>query len=139
MAHVFTYGSLMFSEVWEGVVEGRYAASEGTVSGYSCLGIVSETYPALVPGDGVVEGVLYFDVNEKDLQRLDRFEGDEYDRITLPVRRGDGTELPAETYVFKSVLAHRLNGEAWCVDTFRTTGIRTFVSQYVGFSAVSDI
>lgn len=42
-AHVFTYGSLMFREVWERVVRQRYAAHEATVEQYVRLGIVDET------------------------------------------------------------------------------------------------
>jgi len=138
MAHVFTYGSLMFRDVWERVVRNGYAASEATVSGHIRLGIADETYPALVPGLGKVTGVLYFDVCTEDLLLLDRFEGDEYDRITLPVRLADGEQLNAETYVFKTALSHRLTPHAWCVDTFRRDGIHTFMSQYVGFSSTGE-
>lgn len=92
--------------------------------------------PAPVPGQGKVDGILYLDIDDEDLQRLERFGGDEYDRIALEVTLPDGTIVQAQTYVYKNTYAHRLEQSTWCVDTFRREGIHTFVSQNVGFSGI---
>ena len=91
MKHVFTYGSLMFPEVWCHIVSQEYIAHESTIVGYERRGVVGEHYPALVAANpkaihDEVRGRLYLNVSAKDLEALDRFEGEQYQRLTLPVK-----------------------------------------------------
>lgn len=99
--HVFTYGSLMFPQVWEKVVTGRYRCTMATASGYARYALTEETYPGMIvsPTDSV-QGIVYFDVSRKDIAALDAFEGTAYRRDTLPVRLENGDLVEAYTYIY---------------------------------------
>jgi gamma-glutamylcyclotransferase (GGCT)/AIG2-like uncharacterized protein YtfP len=74
----------MWPEVLEGVI-GRRLVGEGTgIAGYKRLRVVGEHYPVVVPSaGGTVEGVLYCGLTVGDFERLDAFEGEEYDRVEM--------------------------------------------------------
>lgn len=102
MAHVFTYGSLMFPEVWTRVVGGRHRAEPAVLDGFSRHALAGRDYPGMVRAAAAsqVQGVLWRDVDDVDLGRLDAFEGAEYRRIEVPVRRASGEVLQAGTYLY---------------------------------------
>lgn len=63
-------------------------------------------YPALLPGEGSVRGMLYRSLAGFDagmLAAMDRYEGDDYLRLALPVMLGDG-EAMAQAYVWQGAL-----------------------------------
>ncbi len=116
-AHVFTYGSLMFPEVWSRVVAGSYASMTATLAGHGRFAIQDELYPGMVPAaDASVRGTLYLDVAGDDLDRLDRFEGDEYRRLAVDVLGADGVVRMAETYIYRA--AERLLASEWHAGDF---------------------
>ena len=115
--HVFTYGSLMFDAVWSRVIEGTYARVDGNVDRHRRFAIAGEDYPGMVPrDDSKVAGVLYLDVDEGDLRRLDRFEGDDYRRVAVAVAGADGNVRDAETYLY--LRTDRLLATSWEPDRF---------------------
>lgn len=124
--HVFTYGSLMFAEVWRPLVAGRYLREPAVLPGYRRFAVPGVAYPGIVATPGQeVAGLLYRDVASDDLARLDRFEGAEYRRDALQVTLADGSALVAETYVW---LDHgRLSDVAWLPEAFR---LREFIMTY---------
>lgn len=127
--HVFTYGSLMFAEVWQSVVRGRYCSEPVTLSGHARYAIRGETYPAVVPRAGAtVEGVLYFNVGSDDLQRLDVFEGGDYRRDTVQVPTSAGM-LAVDTYIYLDEA--RLLSEPWSAQSF---DLQDFMATYCGFA-----
>ena len=115
--HVFTYGSLMFAQVWTRVVAGRYDSVAATLSGHARYQVSDETYPGMVvsPNASVV-GVLHLDVDGADLDRLDRFEGDDYARCSLAVIDDLGVERVAETYLY--LRPDRLLKTSWDPERF---------------------
>ncbi len=124
--NVFTYGSLMFAEVWSLVVEGSHASIAATLRHHARYAIRYETYPGMVDErDASVSGVLHLDVDAADLVRLDRFEGDDYERKTVEVVDGDGVARTADTYVYRCV--DRLLPAAWEPDSF---ALRRFIETY---------
>ena len=123
--HVFTYGSLMFPPVWSLVVAGRYRSLAGTLAGHARFAVDAQDYPGMVVRSGAsVDGVLYLDVDEADLARLDRFEGDDYRRAMVDVATAEGT-LPAETYVY--LQAERLLASPWDPAAF---AMQRFIDTY---------
>jgi gamma-glutamylcyclotransferase (GGCT)/AIG2-like uncharacterized protein YtfP len=103
MKHVFTYGSLMFPEVWQRVVRGHYRAEPATLAGYSRHALAQRDYPGMVVAAELaarVEGVLWRDVDDADLARLDQFEGEQYERIEVTVQLATGLALQAGTYLY---------------------------------------
>lgn len=132
--HVFAYGTLMFDPVWTRVVQGKYRCAHASLEGHRRLRIRGETYPALRPGEAHqrVNGVLYFAIDPDDLQRLDRFEGAEYERQRLVVETPKGP-MEAGVYVYKEQFVRRLSGQEWEPEWFASKGIHRFLSRYRGF------
>lgn len=59
-------------------------------------------FPALVPGRGEVRGtVCDLRLGPGDLALLDRYEGPEYRRMTLPVRTAGGRRLRVQVYAWR--------------------------------------
>lgn len=115
--HVFTYGSLMFPEVWSTVVLGRTRHEAATAPGYARFVVRGETYPGAIAAPGAsLQGVLYHDVDAADLERLDRFEGADYRRITVEVRGAAGQPLRAAMYLYLPVA--RLAPDIWDPEGF---------------------
>ena len=124
--HIFTYGSLMFPQVWQHVVRGTYRSAPASLAGHARYAIVGETYPGIIAQEGAqVAGVLYFDVAAQDVAALDAFEGEEYRRDQVPLTLASGEAMIAGTYVY--LLPHRLSGLPWQPEAFRTA---TFLGTY---------
>ena len=116
-SHVFTYGSLTFDAVWSRVVVGRYRATPATLDDHARFAIRDESYPGMIATVGSrVVGVLHLDVDDGDLDRLDRFEGDDYLRTTVEVTGADGATWNAQTYLY--LLPQRLLPTTWEPDAF---------------------
>lgn len=115
--NVFTYGSLMFPEVWQRVVRGDYSSAAGTVADCRRYAIERETYPGMVrePG-GSVTGVVYFDIDAADLTALDVFEGSDYQRETIDVRLDNGATVQTDAYFYLAKV--RLLDVPWEPDAF---------------------
>jgi gamma-glutamylcyclotransferase (GGCT)/AIG2-like uncharacterized protein YtfP len=135
--NIFTYGSLMFEEVWQRVVGEKYRHTRARLYGYRRLKVRQEVYPAVVEAspEVYVEGRLYFDITETDVCRLDRFEGEYYRKETVKCRLAGGRACPAAVYVFKNAYRCRLTEEAWDPAEFAQTGLRVFLARYRGFNS----
>jgi gamma-glutamylcyclotransferase (GGCT)/AIG2-like uncharacterized protein YtfP len=130
MAHVFTYGSLMFPRVWSRVVCGVYRSSKAVAEGHQRSMLRGEIYPAMVARAGqCVEGVVYLDVDAADLARLDAFEGKDYRRSPLKLRLENGESLAAETYLYLRI--EQLTDTPWEPSTFDE---ERFLAAYPGWS-----
>jgi gamma-glutamylcyclotransferase (GGCT)/AIG2-like uncharacterized protein YtfP len=134
VSNVFTYGSLMYPQVWDRVVRGRYASAPARLPGYRRLALVSASYPGIVASDGAsVDGRVWFDVAGDDLARLDAFEADEYRRdtvrVTLRGPDGEPAEIDAQAYVFTD--PRKLAEHDWDVERFEREQLAAFVAQNV--------
>jgi len=90
-AHVFTYGSLMFPEVWQRVVRGDYRSAPAVLDGHARFALAGETYPGAIARSGaIVAGIVYFDVSDADVAALDAFEGSQYRRDRVRIRLDGG-------------------------------------------------
>ena len=99
--HVFTYGTLIFPEVWEAVVGKPFATIAGRVGGFSIYRVRGAVFPGITPTavQDSVSGLVYLDVDDESIVRLDRFEDDFYRRETVAVACDHGRKLDAEAYV----------------------------------------
>ncbi|HYD61148.1 MAG TPA: gamma-glutamylcyclotransferase family protein [Noviherbaspirillum sp.] len=124
--HVFTYGSLMFPQVWQRVVRGEYRSSAARLDGHARFEIAGETYPGMIVRPGAsVEGVLYFDVSPADVAALDAFEGEEYRRDTVRVALPSGELVDAGTYLY--LLPQKLSDSPWRPEAFQ---MARFIGSY---------
>jgi gamma-glutamylcyclotransferase (GGCT)/AIG2-like uncharacterized protein YtfP len=117
-AAIFTYGSLMFAQVWERVVRANYCSAPAVVADYARYEIEGETYPGMIAKpDGKVHGVLYFGVDAEDVAALDAFEGIEYRRVSVTAQLDSGQSVIADTYLY--VMPQRLSQHTWNPDAFQ--------------------
>lgn len=132
--HIFTYGSLMFSEIWQRVVSGDYRSAPALAHGYARYAVLGATYPGMIARPGAaVEGVLYVDVSAQDVAALDLFEGGEYRREQIEVVMQSGEKLIACTYLFTA--EQGLSAVGWEPQGFQMS---RFISTYCGEECKHD-
>ena len=136
MAHVFTYGSLMYAPVWNTVASGVYQKSSATLENYVRRAVINQEYPVVLPQKVSigVRGVVYFDVNGADIRRLDNFEGIYYIRKREPVILENMKTIHAEVYILNDSYGAIASDEEWDQSQFEKTGIDIFLTNYSGFS-----
>lgn len=132
--HIFTYGSLMFPAVWEGVVRADYRSAPATIQGFKRLRVHGEKYPALVidQNAGALTGTVYFDVSPVDIARLDHFETSDYARVAIAMLV-DGKITVADAYM--SLRPERLESLDWSPTEFAQHGIVSFLASYATTNA----
>jgi gamma-glutamylcyclotransferase (GGCT)/AIG2-like uncharacterized protein YtfP len=138
--HVFTYGTLMFPEVWQAVVGRSFESVDGTAAGFEVFRVRDAVFPGIIAGTGVcsVRGVVYLDVDSGSLGRLDRFEDDFYERQAIPVDCSDGWQRTAEAYVVPPENRNVLTSELWNRESFLASGgLEHFISRFAGFGRVA--
>lgn len=135
MPHVFTYGSLMFDAVWNLVVKEEYEKSTATLANYIRRAVIAEEYPAVFyqTGSSGVVGILYYNVTESDVLRLDKFEGQFYTRKHEQVMLENTTLLWAEVYAIRNSYRHIVSEKDWDPVYFEATAIKRFIQKYTGF------
>lgn len=133
--HVFTYGTLQVEEVWRRVALRPFPTVAGEAQGFTAHRIRGVDYPGMTPRDGVAtQGTVYLDVDDHTLSRLDRFEGDEYERWTIPVQCADGLSRECQAYVIAPGSPTVLTSESWSIDSFLASrGFERFLGRYAGF------
>ena len=136
--NIFTYGSLMFKRVWSMVVTGHYFKSQARLFGYQRRMIKGETYPALIPGgrSDFVNGIIYFEVDSRDQDRLDKFEGRYYTKIQETFRLSNHQTVSAQVYVFKPEYRALVENKPWNPEWFKETGILDFMAAYRGYNRI---
>ena len=132
--NIFAYGTLMISEVMYAVTTSEFRFKNGILRGYARFTVKGEPYPGIIPAtDAVTEGVIYFDVDELSLERLDAFEGDLYQRTPVLAEMERGEILNAESYVIKPEFKYHLSSREWNVKEFAQKHLEAFLETYSGF------
>lgn len=133
---LFTYGTLMDPEIMAHVAGDTFPARPGLLAGYRRRVVEGEVYPAIVPDDTEqVEGVVYSDLTDEALTRLDRFEGELYQRLLVPVTRG-GELIRVQAYVLRPEYGRLLSSTAWTLEQFLHSGKGAFTDHYSGFERI---
>ena len=118
--NLFVYGTLMDPEIMALVAGEAGNGQTARLSGYVRRRVSGECYPAIVPQAGaVVDGLLYAGLSPKILERLDRFEGENYFRRTVLVELAEEKRVMAQTYVFVDKCRDRLSDENWSLEAFQ--------------------
>lgn len=128
--NVFTYGSLMLSFVFQRVVGRCPQSIEATLNDWKRVRVDKESFPAAVPASGdQVRGILWLGLSTDEIARLDQFEGEHYQRMSVQVSALSGERHAAEIYQW--VRDDGLINEPWDIDWFKTVGIKDFSSKYL--------
>lgn len=137
MNHCFTYGTLMCQEIMQEVCGDSFNSVPGQLIGFSRRSIQGQYYPGIIASaEDAVEGILYLDVSSQAWQRLDIFEGEQYQRQLVEVHLDNGSTLMAETYVIRTEFMNVLENKKWSFDDFLKNGKTLFQSQYIGYEAI---
>ena len=136
MSHLFTYGSLMFDQVWSLLINHDYQRSYGILNGFIRKAVINEHYPVVFRTSDTdrVEGLLYYNLRDADFRKLDAFEGEFYRRQQETIVLPQGLEIDAEVYVLKNSYLHIASEHAWDPDRFLQEGMRLFIDHYFGFN-----
>ena len=137
---LFTYGSLMCEDIMTDVAGARLRSTPAILSGYRRYVVVNEKYPGAIPEPGcIIHGVVYHGIDADSQQRLDRFEGEMYDRSPVTVHYADGHAAVVDCYIFRSEFAHRLSTTEWDFTAFLQSGKNLFQHEYCGFKAIDQL
>jgi len=134
MTNIFTYGTLMVPSIFLAVSGKAYPSKKAVLSGYARYRVKMEDYPGIIvsPGDRV-EGVVYFDVDDTHVHRLDLFEN-EYFYYRTAVSLAVGKKMVhAEAYVIKSEYRQVLSNEEWDFENFKKHHQQVYLDQYSDF------
>ena len=133
--HLFTYGSLMFEPVWSRLVRGSYMKRTARLHGFARRRVRGDIYPVVFKSHDAdwVDGMVYLNVSDEDVRRLDVFEGDLYDRQSQWVVVEGAEKVIASAYVLKETYAHMTDDRDWDPQWFARSGLRTFLGGYKGF------
>jgi gamma-glutamylcyclotransferase (GGCT)/AIG2-like uncharacterized protein YtfP len=138
--HVFTYGTLMFPEVWQLVVGRPFATVAGVASGFATYRVANAVFPGMLAttNSDSVRGLVYLDVDSAAIARLDQFEDDFYRRLPVQVKCDDGRICDAETYIVPPEKRGVLTDRRWSRDEFVARGdLQKFIARFAGFGRLN--
>jgi gamma-glutamylcyclotransferase (GGCT)/AIG2-like uncharacterized protein YtfP len=117
----FFYGTLMDEAVRRAVLGAAaqpLLVEPATLAGWQRCAIPGRSYPMVRPAaDESVDGLLAEGIDGEGAARLDRFEGPEYRRTPLDVRRISGETVTAWVYV--ALHAGKGAARRWDFETWR--------------------
>jgi gamma-glutamylcyclotransferase (GGCT)/AIG2-like uncharacterized protein YtfP len=126
---LFTYGTLQNAEVIAQVVGRSWPSSPALLEGYARYRVNDKPYPALVEEPGAqVQGSLYLGVTQTELERLDDYEGELYERCSLRVWV-DTQAFEAFTYLLRREYRVQLSGELWELADFEREHLASYLSR----------
>jgi gamma-glutamylcyclotransferase (GGCT)/AIG2-like uncharacterized protein YtfP len=124
----------MIPEIMHAVTTREFRLKIAIVRGYARFTVKGESYPGIIPAtDAVTEGIVYFDVDESSLERLDAFEGNLYQRTSIQVEMEGGEVINAESYVVKPNFRNHLSSSGWNAKEFVQKYLKVFLETYSGF------
>jgi gamma-glutamylcyclotransferase (GGCT)/AIG2-like uncharacterized protein YtfP len=139
MINLFTYGSLMCSDIMFPVADCRLGYTRAILKDFFRSEIINEEYPGITPKAGaLVTGILYFNLSLPAIRRLDIFEGELYVRQHIQVATEEYGIIEAMTYVFRQEHSGMLTNTEWRYEKFLTSGKKKFTDAYFGFDEIEN-
>lgn len=137
MINLFTYGSLMCSDIMLHAAGQQTNFAKATLKNFFCSKIRDREYPGIIPQAGtIVSGVLYYNLESEAIRRLDVFEGEMYQRQNVDISTNKDESTKAMAYVIKPQHVDLLTGEEWNFEDFLTMGKEKFIETYFGFQDI---
>ena len=128
--NLFTYGTLMFPEVWERIAIGEFPAQKGTLAGYSVYRVRDALYPGIILSDNgaIVSGKIYQGLDDDTLYELDTYESSFYERIIVQARTAEGASLDCYAYVVPQSRRDLLTDEPWDAEHFSQNLLHAYLN-----------
>jgi gamma-glutamylcyclotransferase (GGCT)/AIG2-like uncharacterized protein YtfP len=127
---LFSYGTLQFPAVLAAVTGCHLEGDQAVLDEYACYLVQGKVYPGITAEPGAsVEGLVYSGLGEAHFRKLDRFEGELYERVRVCVTDLEGNPLQAWTYVIPEAMRDRLTGRPWNRSDFEVEHLRAFLEK----------
>lgn len=143
--NVFVYGTLMYPQVLESIINRVPRHSKAVVQGYRRYAIQGQVFPGVIPSsqDSSVQGLVLFELTPSEMDIFDEFEGDEYVKVSVApqlvtindpaVDNNTMTIEDASMYVWTDSLKHLLRGD-WNPDSFAEIHLERYVAMCTRFA-----
>lgn len=131
MQTVFVYGTLIDPDIMHRVCARTLPQSESaTLPGYRRLALRERCYPGIIPdADAQCPGVCYRGVSEYMLERLDAYEGAEYQRQRCEIINASGSRESAWCYCLTPQAQALVTEQAWDYERFRAEHAARFIQE----------
>jgi gamma-glutamylcyclotransferase (GGCT)/AIG2-like uncharacterized protein YtfP len=129
---LFCYGTLQVPQVIRAVTGRDHSGKKAVLREYAIHRVRNAEYPGITYSAGsLTEGILYGNIGDAELNTLDLFEGELYDRQLLEVQVPDRTVEKAWVYVIARQHLGVLSQERWKLADFLDKGLEHFMKGYV--------
>ncbi|NOG60727.1 MAG: gamma-glutamylcyclotransferase [Proteobacteria bacterium] len=129
---VFTYGTLQVPVVMHAVTGKELKPVAATLVGYQCFKFREKTFPGIIKNSTcTIDGMLYRNIDQQTLERIDQFEDVAYERCMLDVQVGDKTEQ-AFVYVTRDEYRKWLSDEEWDLVEFEREHLEKYLKRIAG-------
>jgi len=130
-ASLFVYGTLLCPEIQEMVIGRVPASSPAILKGYGCYFVRDATFPGIIRHEGgKVEGRVLSELTPEELQRLDAYEDDFYDRLEVEVVCQEKRHLTM-AYVVPGECESLLTSREWTREVFESEYLNDYLKRLV--------
>lgn len=128
---LFCYGTLCIPAIMRAVCDHRSAGEAASLAHYRCAALRRRVYPAIVYQAGeVTQGVVYRRLNQQQLQRIDRYEGDMYVRTRVEVNMAAMRKVEVWTYVLHPRYYRLIKKQPWSLAEFAARNQAAYQTQH---------
>jgi gamma-glutamylcyclotransferase (GGCT)/AIG2-like uncharacterized protein YtfP len=126
---LFAYGTLQLPDVLHAVIGQRRTGIPALLHGYRCFRVPGKPYPAMVmDAASAVPGLLYEALSRTDLELLDYYEGDLYERRELPVWV-EARQVMAMSYLLGQAHLALTSDEPWSMQAFEREHLASYLER----------
>ena len=126
-ANLFAYGTLANADVMRCVAGRAEGGAPAVLAAHRRRVLVGRIYPAVVPAPGEsVDGVVWHGLTPDEIARLDRFEGELYERVDCSVVAA-GRPLRAQLYRLRSEHEALLGSEPFRLADFEARHLTAYL------------
>lgn len=126
--HVFFYGTLMSPEVYSAVTGQKLIVRTASLEGYEIFSLKNRVYPGIKPvPNATIDGIVS-KVDSQTLDRLDWFEGSEYEREEVEVKLDSGERIKCFCYILKDNQHHIIDHKEWEFQHFLEVNLENYLS-----------
>jgi gamma-glutamylcyclotransferase (GGCT)/AIG2-like uncharacterized protein YtfP len=127
---IFVYGTLSFDNIISALLGRAMKGTPGSISSFKRIRIKNKRYPGLVAtnSDSSVSGMVHTGITPKELDLLDTFEDDFYQKFKAAIQLNNGGQIKALVYIVPSENKKFTTNEEWGRNNFG----KNYLADYVG-------
>lgn len=119
----------MVPSIMESVCGRRYPSVSAWLYHHARFRLKGKSYPGLVRSPGnITEGLLYTGMDAAAIGKIDAFEGEIYERVSVSVTIFDRSNRTAQTYILRPGYSDLLSTEPWDFEDFKTRLMDRFMA-----------